>query len=180
MAGSTLVPEETTVVGRAIRTPKAVFITRSFSQKEGGYDNYIRLPRSDSPGPLHPPDARSIAGRRRHAAMGLGGAPVGLLHQAVRFETVEVPFEPGDLFVFYTDGITEAEDPSGVDFGRGAAFATSRFFARATGAGVEIGAATFASSGFGATGSSVISNFTSSSTAVAPASAASPMRGHTT
>jgi sigma-B regulation protein RsbU (phosphoserine phosphatase) len=51
---------------------------------------------------------------------------VGLLHEAVRFETIEVRFDPGDLFVFYTDGITEAEDPSGVDFGRERLAATVR------------------------------------------------------
>ena len=44
----------------------------------------------------------------------------------MRFETVEVRFEPGDLFVFYTDGITEAEDPSGADFGRERLAATVR------------------------------------------------------
>ena len=46
------------------------------------------------------------------------GPAVGLLHQDVRFETAEARFEPGDRFVFYTDGITEAEDPAGADFGR--------------------------------------------------------------
>jgi serine phosphatase RsbU (regulator of sigma subunit) len=54
------------------------------------------------------------------------GPAVGLLHEAVRFETVEVPFAPGDVFVFYTDGITEAEDPSGADFGRERLAATVR------------------------------------------------------
>jgi sigma-B regulation protein RsbU (phosphoserine phosphatase) len=54
------------------------------------------------------------------------GPAVGLLHQAVRFETVEVSFEPGDLFVFYTDGITEAEDPGGADFGQERLAATVR------------------------------------------------------
>jgi len=37
-----------------------------------------------------------------------------------------VPFGPGDVFVFYTDGITEAEDPSGDDFGRERLAATIR------------------------------------------------------
>jgi serine phosphatase RsbU (regulator of sigma subunit) len=46
------------------------------------------------------------------------GPAVGLLHEDVQFEATEVGFEPGDLFVFYTDGITEAEDPGGADFGR--------------------------------------------------------------
>jgi serine phosphatase RsbU (regulator of sigma subunit) len=46
------------------------------------------------------------------------GPAVGLLHEDLQFEATEVRFEPGDLFVFYTDGITEAEDPGGADFGR--------------------------------------------------------------
>ncbi|HSD29818.1 MAG TPA: PP2C family protein-serine/threonine phosphatase [Vicinamibacteria bacterium] len=46
------------------------------------------------------------------------GPAVGLLHDDVRFETSERPFGPGDLFVFYTDGITEAEDSAGAEFGR--------------------------------------------------------------
>ena len=54
------------------------------------------------------------------------GNAVGLLHEDVRFETVDVTFGPGDLFVFYTDGITEAEDPSGADFGRERLAATVR------------------------------------------------------
>jgi sigma-B regulation protein RsbU (phosphoserine phosphatase) len=47
-----------------------------------------------------------------------GGPAVGLLHEDVRFETAEVRIEPGDLFVYCTDGITEAEDASGSEFGR--------------------------------------------------------------
>jgi sigma-B regulation protein RsbU (phosphoserine phosphatase) len=58
------------------------------------------------------------------------GPAVGLLHEDVQFETVEVPFEPGDLFVFYTDGITEAEDPGGADFGRERLAATVRAVAQ--------------------------------------------------
>lgn len=46
------------------------------------------------------------------------GPAIGLLHEDVRFETVEVRCSPGDLFVFYTDGITEAEDGRGAEFGR--------------------------------------------------------------
>jgi sigma-B regulation protein RsbU (phosphoserine phosphatase) len=46
------------------------------------------------------------------------GPAVGLLHEDVRFETAELGVEPSDLFVFYTDGITEAEDAAGVEFGR--------------------------------------------------------------
>jgi sigma-B regulation protein RsbU (phosphoserine phosphatase) len=46
------------------------------------------------------------------------GPAVGLLHESVRFETAELRFGPGDVFVFYTDGITEAEDAAGAEFGR--------------------------------------------------------------
>jgi len=35
----------------------------------------------------------------------------------VAYETEEVAFGPGDVFLFYTDGITDAEDASGLDFG---------------------------------------------------------------
>jgi sigma-B regulation protein RsbU (phosphoserine phosphatase) len=45
-----------------------------------------------------------------------GGAAVGLIPD-VAFETAELDFESGDVFVFYTDGITEAEAPDGADFG---------------------------------------------------------------
>lgn len=46
------------------------------------------------------------------------GPAVGLLDHNAVFATAVVQFEPGDLFVFYTDGITEAEEASGLDFGR--------------------------------------------------------------
>ena len=45
-----------------------------------------------------------------------GGAVVGLI-PGVSYETAEVAFEAGDVFVFYSDGITEAEDATGRDFG---------------------------------------------------------------
>lgn len=45
------------------------------------------------------------------------GPAVGLLHDKVRFETAEQRFDPGDLFVFYTDGITETEGADGAEFG---------------------------------------------------------------
>jgi serine phosphatase RsbU (regulator of sigma subunit) len=47
-----------------------------------------------------------------------GGPAVGLLTHDLGFHTASAPFDAGDLFVFYTDGITETEDTSGADFGR--------------------------------------------------------------
>jgi serine phosphatase RsbU (regulator of sigma subunit) len=66
----------------------------------------------------HPPALHLKAAGGEAAWLRSEGPAVGLLHEDVRFETVEVRFEPGDLFVFYTDGITEAEDSSGSEFGR--------------------------------------------------------------
>jgi sigma-B regulation protein RsbU (phosphoserine phosphatase) len=47
-----------------------------------------------------------------------GGPAVGLLTHDLGFRTASAPLDAGDVFVFYTDGITEAEDASGADFGR--------------------------------------------------------------
>jgi serine phosphatase RsbU (regulator of sigma subunit) len=74
----------------------------------------------------HPPALHRKACRGEEAWLMPEGPAVGLLHEAVRFETVEVRFEPGDVFVFYTDGITEAEDPGGADFGQERLAATVR------------------------------------------------------
>jgi serine phosphatase RsbU (regulator of sigma subunit) len=74
----------------------------------------------------HPPTLHLSANRGEEAWLRSEGPAVGLLHEDVRFETVDVTFGPGDLFVFYTDGITEAEDPSGADFGRERLAATVR------------------------------------------------------
>jgi sigma-B regulation protein RsbU (phosphoserine phosphatase) len=66
----------------------------------------------------HPPALHLKARGGEEAWLTSEGPAVGLLHEDVRFETVDVPFERGDVFVFYSDGITEAEDASGADFGR--------------------------------------------------------------
>jgi serine phosphatase RsbU (regulator of sigma subunit) len=46
-----------------------------------------------------------------------GGTPVGLVPE-VAYESHAVPLEPDDLLVLYTDGIWEAENPAGEEFGR--------------------------------------------------------------
>jgi sigma-B regulation protein RsbU (phosphoserine phosphatase) len=66
----------------------------------------------------HLPALHLEAGRAEARWLMPGGPAVGLLHQDVSFETVEVAFSPGDVFVLYTDGITEAEDATGADFGQ--------------------------------------------------------------
>jgi len=46
-----------------------------------------------------------------------GGTPVGLVPEA-HYESHTAPLGPGDLLVLYTDGIWEAENPAGEEFGR--------------------------------------------------------------
>ena len=45
-----------------------------------------------------------------------GGLPVGLF-EPMKMATGKVQLRPGDLFLLYTDGVTEAEDPDGRQFG---------------------------------------------------------------
>jgi sigma-B regulation protein RsbU (phosphoserine phosphatase) len=44
------------------------------------------------------------------------GMPIGLMPFA-EYEKAEVALEPGDLIVLYTDGLTEAANPAGDEFG---------------------------------------------------------------
>jgi serine phosphatase RsbU (regulator of sigma subunit) len=64
----------------------------------------------------HQPLLHLRAGTGDVAWLKTGGAAVGLIPD-MDFETAELTFEPGDVFVFFTDGITEAEDETGADFG---------------------------------------------------------------
>jgi serine phosphatase RsbU (regulator of sigma subunit) len=66
----------------------------------------------------HPPALRLRASGEAEWLVAEGPA-VGLLHGDVHFEAAELRFQPGDLFVFYTDGITDAADAAGLDFGQG-------------------------------------------------------------
>jgi sigma-B regulation protein RsbU (phosphoserine phosphatase) len=46
-----------------------------------------------------------------------GGVALGVLADA-RYEDRPVALHPGDVMVFYTDGVSEAESPEGEQFGR--------------------------------------------------------------
>jgi serine phosphatase RsbU (regulator of sigma subunit) len=65
----------------------------------------------------HPPALHLDATRAETDWLTSEGPAVGLLHADVQFHTVERGFAPGDLFVLYTDGITEATDAAGHEFG---------------------------------------------------------------
>jgi sigma-B regulation protein RsbU (phosphoserine phosphatase) len=66
----------------------------------------------------HPPPLLVRGGTGETELLGAGGPAVGLIDEPVRYETAEAAVAPGDVIVFYTDGITEAEDETGTEFGR--------------------------------------------------------------
>jgi sigma-B regulation protein RsbU (phosphoserine phosphatase) len=47
----------------------------------------------------------------------LNGVPLGSF-PGITYEERVIALEPGDLFVFYTDGVSEASNEDGLDFGR--------------------------------------------------------------
>jgi sigma-B regulation protein RsbU (phosphoserine phosphatase) len=46
-----------------------------------------------------------------------GGLPLGMFRDT-RYHQYYLTFHPGEVLVLYTDGVTEATNPSGVEFGR--------------------------------------------------------------
>lgn len=64
----------------------------------------------------HPPVLRYDARARELEEVGRGAPPLGTLLD-VRYEEVRSPLAPGDLLVFYSDGIIEARSSSGKDYG---------------------------------------------------------------
>ena len=67
----------------------------------------------------HAPPLRLRGATGEAEPLGGDGPAVGLIDDTVRYATAEAPLEPGDVFVLYTDGITEAEDETGAEFGGG-------------------------------------------------------------
>jgi len=65
----------------------------------------------------HPPPLHLRGATGEAELLEAGGPAVGLIDVAVGYETAVADMAPGDMFVFYTDGITEAEDETGADFG---------------------------------------------------------------
>lgn len=52
-----------------------------------------------------------------HRFIDRGNVPLGMFRDT-RYHEYYLSFEPGDLLVLYTDGVTEATNPSGEEFGR--------------------------------------------------------------
>jgi serine phosphatase RsbU (regulator of sigma subunit) len=74
-----------------------------------------RLARAGHPAPLH---VRRTAGEVRMVASGEGcsGPAMGLIPNA-QFKTTQAKLAPGDFLLFFTDGVVEAEDKAGSDYG---------------------------------------------------------------
>ena len=53
----------------------------------------------------------------QHRYMDRGNVPLGMFRDT-RYHEYYLSLEPGDLLVLYTDGVTEANNPSGEEFGR--------------------------------------------------------------
>lgn len=59
------------------------------------------------------------------AAKGIRGTPLGLLPK-VSYDRMTVRTDPGDLVVLYSDGVSEATNPGGVELGRDSLMALAR------------------------------------------------------
>ncbi len=79
----------------------------------GLYDGAARRLRYSNAG-HYPP--LWLRGGRPRGRLATGGPPVGLLQEA-RYAEAELELEAGDLLVLYTDGIVEAPDAAGEEFG---------------------------------------------------------------
>ncbi len=49
--------------------------------------------------------------------MEIKGFPIALLFDEIQYEEKKIQLEKGDKILFYTDGITEAKDHNGMEFG---------------------------------------------------------------
>lgn len=64
----------------------------------------------------HPPALHWCARNRKLDAVGEGAPPLGTFLDA-RYRAVGRPLHPGDLLIFYTDGLLEARNAAGVEYG---------------------------------------------------------------
>jgi serine phosphatase RsbU (regulator of sigma subunit) len=64
----------------------------------------------------HPPALHRCARTGQSVFLGEGAPPLGTFQDA-RYASVHSPLEPGDLLVFYTDGLLETRSAAGVEYG---------------------------------------------------------------
>jgi len=76
----------------------------------------LRFARAGHPHPLHLRDNGDRVETLVGCEPGAGGLALGLLPEA-RYHTTDVSLSPGDRILLFTDGIVEAEDREGREFG---------------------------------------------------------------
>ncbi|MCW5766808.1 MAG: serine/threonine-protein phosphatase [Phycisphaeraceae bacterium] len=64
-----------------------------------------------------PPRLLRAADRAVMSVAGAGSLPLGILDDSTSYVEETIHLQPGDLLLFYSDGITEARSPSGAFFG---------------------------------------------------------------
>ena len=96
-------------------TDKRTYITLicALLEHEGGSGGSGRLTLASAG---HPPVLHYSARTRRFEEVGAGAPPLGTSLDA-RFELRSCPLLPRDLLVFYTDGLVEARNAQGQDYG---------------------------------------------------------------
>jgi sigma-B regulation protein RsbU (phosphoserine phosphatase) len=79
----------------------------------------------------HQPVLHFRDGDDRFSLLTRGGTPVGLL-PAQEYESGQLELEPGDLFVLFTDGVVEAQNGDGEEYGQDRLVALVRENARSS------------------------------------------------
>lgn len=96
---------------RRYTADNGTFVTAFFAV----YDAPTRKMRYASAG-HHPPTIKQCCDQSIKGLRDVGGLPLGVVEDE-QFKEAEYQFEVGDQVVFYTDGITESENPEGTPFG---------------------------------------------------------------
>jgi hypothetical protein len=94
-----------------LAAPERRFVTAFLAVAQDGVLRYVNA--GHEPGILLPPGPHSGA----HRWLPSTGPPLGLLPRA-SFREESVPFPPGSSLILYTDGLTECENPRGIELGR--------------------------------------------------------------
>jgi len=88
-----------------------VFVTAFY----GVYDPAQRMLTYSSAG-HNPPRLKRCGDGSVHSLEEIGGPPLGLFDE-LEYDQTTLQLRPGDIVAFYTDGITEAMDSGGIQFG---------------------------------------------------------------
>jgi serine phosphatase RsbU (regulator of sigma subunit) len=96
------------------RTGDMIFVTAAYAVIDAA-NRRLSYAQAGHPTPLHR-SARQGRVAPLPDAQRIGGSALGLLEDSV-YEAAELTLDPGDLVLFFTDGIFEADNPQGEEFG---------------------------------------------------------------